>query len=168
MALYACSSTKVSGHPLLPPLTPALHRTPDVSDQSQQVLPCQVFTLEGLRARLEESLNLTTGGKFLDALVGFRQVLCQSLVTIVSSMEESDGVQEVITKCREYILGLSMELARRELDANAEPARSVEMAVYFTHCSLDGVHLQLALRSAMAAAYKIKNYATAYALSTIA
>ena len=165
LALYACSTSKVSGHPLLAPLTPAVHRNPDKSDRPQQVLPCVVFSLESLRARLEEALNLTTGGKFLDALQGFRQVLCQSLVTLVDTMEESDDVQGILGKCREYILGLSMELARRELDPSLV-GRSVEMATYFTHCGLDGAHLQLALRSAMAAAYKVKNYATAYALST--
>ncbi len=58
-----------------------------------------------------------------------------------------------------------MELARRELNADSDQKRVLEMATYFTHCEMESVHLQLALRSAMAAAYKMKNYATAYVLS---
>jgi len=58
-----------------------------------------------------------------------------------------------------------MELARREinLDDNlpANLKRSIELAAYFTHCRLQPVHLQLAIRSAMLLAFKIKNYSSA-------
>jgi coatomer protein complex subunit alpha (xenin) len=37
----------------------------------------------------------------------------------------------------------------------------MELAAYFTHCQLQGPHLQLAVSSAMTTAYKYKNYETA-------
>lgn len=66
---------------------------------------------------------------------------------------------------REYILGLSLELARRDLNPDTNAKRVLELAAYFTHCQLQSGHLQLALRSAMAACYKLKNYGTAYTFS---
>ncbi len=52
-----------------------------------------------------------------------------------------------------------MELCRKELP-EAEAKRSLEMACYFTHCQLQSAHMQLCLRAAMIAAYKLKNFAT--------
>ncbi|KAK9762199.1 hypothetical protein K7432_012297 [Basidiobolus ranarum] len=61
--------------------------------------------------------------------------------------------------CREYLLGLSMEKARRELSME-EPEnvkRALELAAYFTHCELEPIHSQLSLRSAMTLSFKTKN-----------
>jgi len=41
-------------------------------------------------------------------------------------------------------------------------ASIAELAAYFTHCNLQPVHAQLALRSAMNVCIKIKNWAMAY------
>ena len=60
---------------------------------------------------------------------------------------------------REYILGLKLELSRR--DPSTEPKRSIELAAYFSHCQLQPLHLQLSLSSAMSVAYKHKNFGSA-------
>ena len=53
-------------------------------------------------------------------------------------------------------LTLQLELARKTEAGDA--ARQCELAAYFTHMSLQSIHLQLALRSAMTSCYKLKNY----------
>lgn len=65
--------------------------------------------------------------------------------------------------CREYVIGLTMEVERRRLVAE-EPenvSRNLELAAYFTHCALQPTHVQLALRSAMSVFSKSGNHATA-------
>ena len=71
----------------------------------------------------------------------------------------------MITICREYILGLTMETKRKEISIETPEGiqRAAELAAYFTHCSLQSGHLQLSLRSAMT--YKMKNFTTASAFA---
>ena len=56
-----------------------------------------------------------------------------------------------------------MELFRKDLpkDGLEDQKRSCELAAYFTHCSLQPVHLMLTLRTAMNLTFKLKNYRTA-------
>lgn len=54
------------------------------------------------------------------------------------------------------ILPCSRSQELKEDDA----ARAMELAAYFTHCSLQPVHLALSLRSAMSIFFKNKNLAT--------
>ena len=70
--------------------------------------------------------------------------------------------------CREYLLGLSLEQARRDLAAQhgeTPPAdaqvRIAELAAYFTHCQLQPVHLTLTLRTAQTVFFKLRNFKTA-------
>lgn len=69
----------------------------------------------------------------------------------------------MVTLCREYLLGVSIELERRRV-AQEEPdnvRRSLELAAYFTHCDMQPPHLQIALRSAIGVFAKANNHATA-------
>ena len=64
---------------------------------------------------------------------------------------------------REYLLGVSIELERRRIQAE-EPdniKRNLELAAYFTHCKLQPPHMQIALRSAIGVFVKANNQATA-------
>jgi coatomer protein complex subunit alpha (xenin) len=81
-------------------------------------------------------------------------------------MEKSANAQikEMVTLCREYIIGLTMETERRRLVAESPESntvRNLELAAYFTHCKLASSHVQLALRSAMGVFSKAGNHATA-------
>lgn len=58
------------------------------------------------------------------------------------------------------MIGLALETARRDLGSE-NPKRAVELAAYFTHCQLQVVHLQLAIRLAMVQAFKMRNFGTA-------
>jgi len=81
----------------------------------------------------------------------------------VSSDDEAKEWRNTVTAAREYLLGVSIELERRRV-AQDEPEnvqRSLELAAYFTHCTLQGPHMQIALRSAINVFAKANNHATA-------
>lgn len=65
--------------------------------------------------------------------------------------------------CREYLLGLSLEIERRRVQQEDPDniKRQLELAAYFTHCGLRPVDLTLALRLAMTLFNKQRNSATA-------
>lgn len=93
----------------------------------------------------------------------FRTLLLNVPLLIVDSKEEVKKAQELITICREYIVGLSMEAARKELakDSAGDQKRSCEMAAYFTHAELQPIHQILTLRTALNCSFKLKNFRTA-------
>ena len=135
----------------------------DLIDATRQYLPTSVsvFDASSVRQRLSHSLKLTTGGKFEEALEEFRKVLC-SLILMPINTSSYEEFKKLLKTCSQYILGLRLELKRREMSLeNAEESkRSVELAAYFSHCSLLPKHLILSLRLAMNQSFKIKNYKT--------
>mmetsp|Transcript_26629 Transcript_26629/g.43989 ORF Transcript_26629/g.43989 Transcript_26629/m.43989 type:complete len:174 (+) Transcript_26629:189-710(+) len=61
--------------------------------------------------------------------------------------------------CREYITAIRLKVAIGE--CGEDPKRQMELGAYFTHQNLQPGHLLLALRLAMASAFKHKNFITA-------
>ena len=82
---------------------------------------------------------------------------------MVDNKEEVRKAQELISICREYIVGLSMEAARKDLPKESleDQKRSCEMAAYFTHSELQPIHQILTLRTALNLSFKMKNFRTA-------
>ena len=122
--------------------------------------------MSNLQTKVEEAYQLTTTGKFSDALAAFKGIILQILLTVVDDESQAQQVHQLLATCREYILGLGMELARRDVNVDTDPKRALEMAAYFTHCQLLPIHLSLCIRSAMVLSFKVKNYATAYTFSS--
>ncbi|XP_021889809.1 coatomer subunit alpha-1-like [Carica papaya] len=121
--------------------------------------PALVYNFSRLEEKLKASYNATKFGKFSDALRLFLSILHTIPLIVVESRREVDEVKELIIIVKEYVLGLQMELKRRELKDN--PTRQQELAAYFTNCNLQMPHLRLALQNAMTVCYKAKNFATA-------
>ncbi|PPD99097.1 hypothetical protein GOBAR_DD03826 [Gossypium barbadense] len=121
--------------------------------------PALVFNFSQLDEKLKAGYKATTDGKFTEALRLFLNILHTIPLIVVESRREVDEVKELIIIAKEYVLGLQMELKRRELKDN--PVRQQELAAYFTHCNLQMPHLRLALRNAMTICCKAKNLATA-------
>ncbi|KAJ3041599.1 hypothetical protein HK097_002233 [Rhizophlyctis rosea] len=142
----------------VPALSVALHRSR--TEDPRQVLPYVGYNLAGVIAKLQEAYGLTTSGKFSDSLNLFKVILHVILFTVVENRSELPEVQQLITVCREYSLGLRMELTRRQEAATSGAKRTLELAAYFTHCKLQPAHLQLSLRSAMLLSWKHKNLKT--------
>ena len=107
--------------------------------------------------------QLTTAGKFNEAVDRFRMLLLNVPLLVVDNKEEVRKDQELIAICREYIVGLSMEAARKDLPKESleDQKRSCEMAAYFTHSELQPIHQILTLRTALNLSFKLKNFRTA-------
>ncbi|KAF5187527.1 Coatomer subunit alpha [Thalictrum thalictroides] len=121
--------------------------------------PALVFNCSQLDEKLKAGHKATTAGKFTEALRIFKGILHTIPLIVVESRREVDEVRELIFKAKEYVVGLQMEIKRKEL--RDDPVRQQELAAYFTHCNLHMSHLRLALMNAMSICYKAKNLSTA-------
>lgn len=121
--------------------------------------PALVFNFSGLEEKLKDGYKATTAGKFTEALRLFLIILHTIPLIVVESRREVDEIKELIVIVKEYVLGLKMELKRKEL--KDDPIRQQELAAYFTHCNLQLPHLRLALQNAMTFCFKAKNLNTA-------
>uniref|UniRef100_A0A7N0UVQ8 Coatomer subunit alpha n=1 Tax=Kalanchoe fedtschenkoi TaxID=63787 RepID=A0A7N0UVQ8_KALFE len=121
--------------------------------------PGLTFEFTQLEEKLKSGYKATTAGKFAEALRLFLSILHTCPLIVVDSRREVDEVKELIIIVREYVVGLKMELKRREL--KDDPIRQQELAAYFTNCHLQPPHMRLALLNTMTICYKAGNLRTA-------
>ncbi|XP_039141352.1 coatomer subunit alpha-3-like [Dioscorea cayenensis subsp. rotundata] len=160
MDLFMGSHTYLQALASAPVLSTALEKgwtessTPNVRSP-----PALVFKLSQLDEKLKAAYKSTTEGKFPDALRQFLNILHTIPLIVVDSRREVDEVKELIEITKEYVLGLKMEVKRKETKDNL--VRQQELAAYFTNCKLQKIHARLVLTSAMTICFKAGNYATA-------
>ncbi|CAD5111121.1 DgyrCDS461 [Dimorphilus gyrociliatus] len=159
---YARSRTCFQATPSLEPLFGFPHRNWKEAGLKQG-LPATGLRLAELIHRLQAAYQLTTSGKFADAIEKFRSILLSVPLLVVENKQEIAEAQQLIEICREYIIGLTMEQARKDLPKTSveDQKRNCEMAAYFTHCKLQPIHLILTLRTALNLSFKLKNLKTA-------
>jgi len=161
MSIYRSARAYLSMAASVPPIKLHIRRNPDETSPGR-VLPVVYRSIKALRAQeFNDGCRFLAGNKLTDAASSFKQLLHSLLLTVPLSSEEHSELQELIALAREYLLGISIELARREL-VQEDPSnvrRSLELAAYFTHCRLQPSHQQIALRNAMTVFLKAKNYA---------
>lgn len=161
---YNKAHVYVAANPSLPPLEFHVRRNPDTTEL-REVLPAIAIDFEDLKAgELAEAYRQFSRGKFAESLTHFRSVLQKLMLVVVKSESEAAEVRELVTTCRDYIIGLMLEVERRRLvaeDPEGNLVRSLELAAYFTHMNLQPAHQQLALRSAMGVFSRAGNNATA-------
>lgn len=83
-------------------------------------LPVVTFQLSDLAQHLQQCYHLTTSGKFADAITKFRELLLSIPLLVVDSKQEVLEAQQLLKICREYLVGLLLESARKELPRDAE------------------------------------------------
>lgn len=160
--LAAASQVYLVANPGMGSLSSSLRRNVDETNPND-IRPVQLIQLPHVIGLLKEGYKLFKANKLPEALTKFSETLQLIPLLIVSTSDEQEEVQQMLGICREYIIGLQMEQARREL-AQSDPSaiqRGLELAAFFTHCELDPQHLLLALRLAMTTAFKAKNFVTA-------
>ncbi|KAG0488628.1 hypothetical protein HPP92_007439 [Vanilla planifolia] len=121
--------------------------------------PSLVFKFLQMDEKLKAAYKATTEGKFPEALRLFLNILHTIPVLVVDSRREVDEVKELIEISKEYVVGLKMEVKRKE--TRDDPIRQQELAAYFTNCKLQKIHTRLVLSSAMTICFKGGNYTTA-------
>ena len=114
MQTYARSRTCFTALPSLSPLYAFPCRNPNMQNQ-KNVMPAVGLKLNDLIQRLQKSYELTTNGKFHDAIESFRGILLSVPLLVVENKQEIAEAQQLIEMCREYIVGLQMELHRKEM-----------------------------------------------------
>lgn len=78
-------------------------------------LPAVGLKLSTLVQRLQAAYQLTTGGKFNEAIVKLHEILLSVPLVVVDTKQEISEAQQLVGICKEYILGLQMESKRKEL-----------------------------------------------------
>lgn len=166
MSTFARSRTAFQGLPELPCLYGHPLRNWRDATPAKGGLPAVGCKLSDLLDRLQVCYQLTTSGKFSEAVTKFRALLLSVLLLAVDTRQEMAEAQQLLEVCREYVLGLSLETERKALPKETleEQKRACEMAAYFTHCNLQPVHQILTLRTALNLFFKLKNYKTAASL----
>ncbi|KAI1229973.1 Coatomer subunit alpha, partial [Lamprotornis superbus] len=148
------------------PSLPALYGFPHRNWKEaglKSALPAVGLKLTDLIQRLQLCYQLTTAGKFEEAVEKFRLILLSVPLLVVDNKQEIAEAQQLVAICREYIVGLSMEIERKKLPKETleQQKRICEMAAYFTHSNLQPVHMILVLRTALNLFFKLKNFKSA-------
>lgn len=161
MTNYARSGTSFTALPLLPSLT-GYPQSNWKDAGPKQGLPAVGLKLNDLVQRLQSCYQLTTAGKFGDAVEKLRAILLSIPLLIVDTKDDEKEAIQLRDICTNYLVGLTMESQRKELPkSNIEQQKRIcEMAAYFTHCNLQPIHQILTLRTACNLFFKIKNFKT--------
>lgn len=161
MMTWSRSRVALQGLSHLSPIWAYPQRNPH--EDFMKGLPAIGLKLTNLISSLQNCYQLTTVGKFQDAVDRFRSLLHSVLLLSIDNKQEINEAKQLLEICREYILGLSMEIQRKSMPKETieNQKRSCEMAAYFTHVRLQPVHQILTLRTALNLFFKLKNYQTA-------
>lgn len=162
---YVAARAVVPGAPGAPPLLIHLRRNNEASEGAlSKVLPASALRLPHLEAHeLQNAYRLVSANKLTEAETAFRALLHMLVLTPAADEAEANKIAELIAECREYLIGVSIELERRAL-AQSDPeqvARMLELAALFTHVQMKPQHQMLALRIAMMEARRVGNLAMA-------
>ncbi|XP_045540033.1 coatomer subunit alpha isoform X2 [Papilio machaon] len=160
--MFASGRAMFGALPCLPPLHAHLHRNWKEASGAD-LLPVITMKLNDLVSQLQQCYQLTTAGKFAEATDRLRDIAQAVPLLLVPGKQELAEAQQLLAICREYLLGLQMETARKAMTKSTieEQKRTCEMAAYFTHCKLQPVHQILTLRTALNMFFKLKNFRTA-------
>ncbi|GFG36116.1 hypothetical protein Cfor_03758 [Coptotermes formosanus] len=160
LSIFSSSRTSYTALPSLSPLYGYPHRNwKDAGPKGGK--PAISMKLADMVQRLQVvCYQLTTGGKFSEAIEKFHTLILSIPLLVVETRQEITEAQQLLHICGEYILGLKMETARKELPKATleDQKRLCEMAAYFTHCNLQPIHQILTLRTALNLFFKLKNY----------
>ena len=117
-------------------------------------MPVNVLKVAPLLEALKHAYRAFTSAQFQECK-GYLELIIQSVPLVVAtSRTETNDLKELVDVTREYLTALRVKTTMGE--DTEEIARSLELAAYFTHCNLQPAHLMLALKNAMANAFKNK------------
>ncbi|XP_047539702.1 coatomer subunit alpha isoform X1 [Vanessa atalanta] len=162
LSMFARARLQFGALPLVAPLAAHLHRNWKEAS-GRDLLPVLTVKLNDLVAQLQQCYQLTTSGKFTEAIERLQRLVRVVPLLQLETKQELAEAMQLLAICRDYLLGLQMETARKAMPKNTldEQKRTCEMAAYFTHCKLQPVHQILTLRTALNMFFKLKNFRTA-------
>lgn len=156
MGTFLSSSAFLPGLPLTPPSKIPLFRE-SVKEQSKP-MPSVCVKIPPLLEALKQAYRSFTSGQFSECKSSLDSIFQAIPLVVTPSRTASNDIKELLEVCREYITAIRV---KNTIGETKEVVRSLELAAYFTHCNLQPSHLMLALKSAMASAFKAKNFVNA-------
>lgn len=142
------------GIPSAPANRSLLYRDSNLKTVSGKLLPSVCLRVPPMLELLKQAYKYFTNAQFVECKDSLTEIMkCIPLVPAVSRAESND-IKELLDVSREYTTAVRVKLAIT--DAGDDIIRGLELAAYFTHCNLQPAHLLLALKTAMANAFKNK------------
>ncbi len=157
MAVFTAATMSLPTLPSTPSIRLLLERNNVGPRRQDESLPLVCVRLPFLNNHLKVAYKAFHAGKFGDAKDQFVYVLHAVPFCVAQSKSEGNELEELPHICREYVTAIRIKML---IAATEDPARSMELSAYFTHCNLQPTHILLALRLAMALCYKNKNFIT--------
>lgn len=158
LEVYSSNKLYLPGVDELPAMRDYIREDND-EDNAKKFRP-YIPGIEALEDRLAAAFKYFRANNLPEAIATFREIIYTVTVLTVEDEDQEAKCDDVLTLCREYILGLSIELERRALDP-ADVKRNLELAAYFTRAKLQNAHKVNALQVAMLQSFKLKNYSSA-------
>lgn len=158
MEVYSCNKLYLPGVDDLPAMKDYIRADNDDDDPNKfrPLIP----GFDTLEEKLSAAFKFFRSNNLSMSIATFREIVYTIAVLTVDSEDEVAKCDDVLTLCREYILGLSIELERRSLGPS-QVERNLELAAYFTRTKLQNAHKVNALQVAMLQSFKFKNYSSA-------
>ncbi|SCU81322.1 LAME_0B06524g1_1 [Lachancea meyersii CBS 8951] len=154
--IYESCRTYMSATPTELPSITGLIRANTELNAPESLLPF-VAGSDVVTNKMNKGFRLFKANKLELAIEVFRDVIYTITLLAVDNQEDETLALKAMAKAREYILGISIELARRSLPAD-DVKRNLELASYFTTAKLLPPHRSTALQVAMSQSFKHKNF----------
>ncbi|ODM89352.1 Coatomer subunit alpha [Orchesella cincta] len=103
---------------------------------TKEAAPAVGNPLSDLVQKLQGCFQLTTKGDFPEAVDKFQSLLLSIPLTFVENKSDLTFIQELVILCREYILGLQMELYRLKKNPVDEHAMEYDEQNPFSVCAV--------------------------------
>lgn len=159
MEVYSCNKLYIPGVDGLPAMKSFIRGNDNDEADLDAVLP-YIPGFEELDEKLTTAFKFFRANNLPEAIAVFRSIIYTIAILNVDDEEKESKCEDILTLCREYILGLSIELERRSIEGQ-DPKRNLELAAYFTRAKLQNAHRVNALQVAMLQSFKLKNYSSA-------
>lgn len=159
-ALFLGSSVYVPGLPMASSSRSFLMRDGGKSSGGGKPMPSLALKLTPLLDLLKSAYRSFNSGNFEECEKSLRQIITSIPLVAAASRSEITDIKELVDIAREYLTAVRVKVAIG-ITASSDPVRSLELSAYFTHCKLQSSHLSLALKLAMGAAFKAKNFINA-------
>ncbi|EGV65925.1 hypothetical protein CANTEDRAFT_101526 [Yamadazyma tenuis ATCC 10573] len=158
LEVYESSKLYLPGVDGLPAMKDYI-RVDNDEDNPNKFLPF-IPGFEGLEDKLAVGFKYFKDNNLEKAIKVFREIIYTITVLTVEDEDQESKCEDILLLCREYILGLTIELTRRQVETS-DPKRNLELAAYFTRTKLQKPHKINALQVAMSQCFKNKNYSSA-------
>lgn len=151
------------GVPLTPSNRSYLVREPAPGAKPGHTLPSCALKVAPLLESLKSAYRAFTSAQFAECQTNLENIMHSIPLVIAVARTETNDLKELLDVCREYLIALKLKTAMGSTEGDV--SRTLELGAYFTHCNLQPAHLMLALKSAMATAFKNKNFVNAASFS---